>query len=214
MKIKRPAVVMLAATATLLTGCASGGSSSQPSSRHQSTMMGGMVMPDGSTMAAGGMTPGMVMPDGSTMAPGSPGTAPSEAAKMICTDETRDNIITVLSVSPDPRPVSSWKDGTYTCTYRFPMGPIVLSVHESADVPAAASYTDGVRRTMPSATDLVGLTQKAFGTRDGVVVLQKDNDTLRVDTSRLRPQADKLYAHRATFAYEIATIIMGCWTGG
>lgn len=38
--------------------------------------------------------------------------------------------------------------------------------------------------------------------------------TARVDTSRLRPQSDKLYAARDTFAYEIATVIMGCWTGG
>jgi hypothetical protein len=206
------AVAVLAAATAGLAACSSDAGSPRASASQQRAAAG-MVMPDGSTMAAGGMTPGMVMPDGSTMAPGSPGTAPSKAAKMICTDETRDNIITVLSVTPEPNPVSTWHGGTYTCTYRFPMGPIVLSVHESADVPAAAAYTDKVRRTIPGAKDLVGLTQKAFGTKNGVVVLQKDNDTLRVDTSALRPQSDKLYAHRDTFAYEIATVIMGCWTG-
>jgi hypothetical protein len=173
-------------------------------------MTPGMVMPDGSTMGA--MTPGMVMPDGSTMAPGSPGTAPSEAAKMICTDETRNNITTVLAVAPDPNPVSSWRGGTYTCTYRLPAGSIVLSVHESADVPAAIAYTTALRPSLSGAKDLVGLSDLAFGTADGLVALQKDNDTLRVDTSGLTKQS-KLYAHRADFAYEIAAVIMGCWTG-
>ena len=199
-----------ALVAALLAGCASGASSSTNSPGHRGTASG-MAMPASS---GAGMPAGMVMPDGSTMAPGSPGTAPSSAARMICTDETRDNIATVLAVPPDPKPASTWSGGTYTCTYRLPMGAIVLSVHESADVATAAAYTAGVRKAMPTATDLAGLTQTAFGTPDGVVVLRKDNDTLRVDTSALRPRSDRLYAHRAAFAYEIAAVIMGCWTGG
>lgn len=177
-------------------------------------MTSGMVMPDGSTMSAGAMKAGMVMPDGSTMAPGSPGTAPSDAAKMICTDETRDNIATVLAVAPDPKPASTWSGGTYTCTYRLPTGTIVLSVHQSADPAAAAAYTAELRKALPEASDLVGLTPTAFGTPNGIVLLRKDNDTLRVDTSGLRPRSDRLYQHRAAFAYEIAAVIMGCWTGG
>lgn len=197
MPTKMLAAAMLAAAAVSLAGCAFAANS-----RH--TPAADQMM----------MSPGMVMPDGSTMAPGSPGTGPSAAAKMICTDETRNNITTVLSMAPDPHPSSTWTGGTYTCTYRLPVGPIVLSVHESADVATAAGYTAAQRRTLPGAKDLTGLTQTAFGTTNGVVVLRKDNDTLRVDTSALRPQSDKLYTERATFAYEIATVIMGCWTGG
>lgn len=197
MPTKIRAAALLAAAAVSLAGCASAANS-----RH--TPAADQMM----------MSPGMVMPDGSSMTPGSPGTGPSDAAKMICADETRDNITTVLSTAPDPHPRSSWTGGTYTCTYRLPMGAIVLSVHESADAAAAESYTVAQRRTMPGAKDLTGLTRTAFGTTDGVVVLRKDNDTLRVDTSALRQQSDKLYAHRATFAYEIAAVIMGCWTGG
>src|SRR5579875_4151713 len=124
MPTKIRAAALLAAAAVSLAGCASAADS-----RH--TPAADQMM----------MSPGMVMPNGSTMAPGSPGTAPSAAAKMICTDETRDNITTVLSVAPDPNPSSTWTGGTYTCTYRLPMGPIVLSVHESADAPTAAGYT-------------------------------------------------------------------------
>lgn len=209
-KTKTLGLCLIAVAAVPLAGCSSAASSSPTSSSSQA-MTPGMVMPDGSTMGAAAMTPGMVMPDGSTMAAGAPGTAPSAAAKMICTKETRDNITTVLSVAPDPKPVSTWRGGTYTCTYRLPMGSIVLSVHESADDATAAAYTDGLRSSVPGAKDLAGLTKIAFGA-NGVVLLQKDNDTLRVDTTGLQPQS-KLYAHRADFAYEIATVIMGCWTG-
>lgn len=212
MKTKTLAACLLAAAALSLAGCAAAASSAPTPTRHQ-RMTPGMVMPDGSTMGAGEMTSGMVEPNGPTTAPGSPDSAPSKAARMICTDETRDNIATVLSVTPDPKPVSTWQGGTYTCTYRLPMGTIVLSVHESADIPAAAAYTNRLRPTIPGAKNLVGLTPTAFGTTTGVLVLQKDNDTLRVDTSALPPQTERLYQHRADFAYEIAAVILGCWTG-
>lgn len=217
MKTRALAVCLLAAAALPaaalpLAGCAATASSPPAPASHQ-RMTPGMVMPDGSTMGAGQMSPGMVMPDTSTMAPGSPGTAPSQAAKMICTDETRDNIATALSVTPDPKPAATWQGGTYTCTYGLPGGTIVLSVHESPDAPTAAAYTAGLRPSLPDATNLTGLTPTAFGTTTGLIVLQKDNDTLRVDTSALAAQTDPLYKHRADFAYEIAAIIMGCWTG-
>jgi len=212
-KTKTLAVCLLAAPALALAGCAADASKPSTSASHQ-PMTPGMVMPDGSTMGAGQMTPGMVMPNGSTMAPSSPGTALSEAAKMICTDETRDNIATVLSVTLDLKPVPTWQGGTYSCTYRLPTGTILLSVHESPDAPTAAAYTARQRPSIPDARDLVGLTKIAFGAPNGILVLQKDNDTLRVDTSGLSPQAGRLYKHRADFAYEIAAVIMGCWTGG
>lgn len=131
---------------------------------------------------------------------------------MICTDETRDNITTVLSVKPDPKPASSWRNHIYTCTYQLPEGPIVLTVHEAADVNAATAYTTAQRSTVQGEKDLTGLNPGAFGTQNGVVVLQKDNDTMRVDTSRLSPQS-KLYPRRADFAYNIAAVVLGCWNG-
>ncbi|GAB3486307.1 hypothetical protein GCM10027572_04160 [Flexivirga lutea] len=131
---------------------------------------------------------------------------------MICTDETRDNITTVLSVQPDPKPASSWRNHIYTCTYQLPEGPIVRTVHEAADVNAATAYTTAQRSTVQGEKDLTGLNPGAFGTQDGVVVLQKDNDTMRVDTSRLSPQS-KLYPRRAGFAYNIAAVVLGCWNG-
>lgn len=198
MKTRTPAsaVVLLATATIVLTGCAAAASTPHRSASHQ------------------GAASRTVTRDGSTVTAGSSDVAPSEAAKMICTDETRGNIATVLAVPLDRKPTSTWTGGTYTCTYRLPTGTIVLSVHESADAGTAATYTGGLRHAMPRATNLTGLTQTAFGTSDGVVVLQKDNDTLRVDTSGLSPQSGELYKHRNSFAYEIAATIMGCWTGG
>lgn len=210
---KTLAAGLVAIAGVSLAGC-SASASTPPSASSHASMTSGMAMPQASPKArAAEMTPGMVMPDGSTMAPGSPGTAPSEAAKMICTGETRDNISTVLSVEPEPNPASTWRGGTYTCTYRLPAGTLVLSVHESADVAAAAVYTKALRPGLTGAKDLAGLTDLAFGTTNGVVVMQKDNDTLRVDTSRIARPSDRLHQKRADFAYDIAAVVLGCWTG-
>ena len=103
-KTKALGFCLLAVAAGSLAGCTATASSSPTSSSHQ-RMTTGMLMQDDSTMGA--MVPGMVMPNGSTMAPGSPDTAPSKATKMICTDETREDITTVLSITPDPKPAST-----------------------------------------------------------------------------------------------------------
>lgn len=88
----------------------------------------------------------------------------------------------------------------------------MLTVHEAANDRAATAYTAQQRSTAVGEKDLVGLNPGAFGTADGVVVLQKDNDTMRVDTSGLSPQS-RLYARRAAYAYNIAAVVLGCWTG-
>lgn len=197
MKVRTAALGVALAATSLLAGCASGAAA-----------------PHGAATRPGEMPAGMVMPDGSTMAPGSPGTAPSAAARMICSAETRNDIAAILSVAPAPDPAATWRGGTYTCTYRLPSGTIVLSVHESPDGATAAAYTSGQRKAMPGARDLAGLTPIAFGTPDGLLVLRKDDDTLRVDTTALAPRSDPRYRHRAEFGYEIAAVILGCWTGG
>lgn len=205
-----PIVGALASTA-LLAGCASAAGS--PPAASNQTQSSSAAKHNASTPAASGMSAGMVMPDGSTMAPGSAGTAPSEAAKMICAKETRDNIAITLRTQVDKKPSATWKGGTYTCTYNQPAGPIVLTVHESPDVKSAAAYTARMRSAMPGAKKLVGLNPGAVGTKNGVVVLQKDNDTLKVDTSAVHPDSGRLYTHRDEFAYDIAAVLMGCWTG-
>jgi hypothetical protein len=193
----------LAAVAVLLTGCASAQSDSpsHPPSPAMEQMTPGMVMPDGSTMGA---------PAPSATAAGSSG--PSAAAQMICSADIRSAITTVLKLPSAPVARSSWVNHVYTCTYQLPMGELVLSVTESGTEASANAYLEGLRQRL-GAQPLIGLTPLAYGTGDGVVVLVKDTDTLRVDASRLPRQFGDQGQKRADFAYELASDILGCWTG-
>jgi hypothetical protein len=169
--------------------------------------------PPVSTLHAGaGMSPGMVMPDGSTMGAEADSSTrgPSAAARMICKAEARTTITKALGLKSAPASRSRWADNTYTCTYRLPQGAFVLSVKESASATAAATY---LRTRRGHAHRLSGLTPDAYGTTTGVVMLRKDNDVLTVDASTLPRIVGNQHAKRADFAYQIASDILGCWTG-
>jgi hypothetical protein len=163
---------------------------------------------------SGSMSPGMVMPDGTTMgAKPSPTGAPPALALMVCGDEIRGDLTKVLALPSPPASSSTWADGLYTCTYRLPDGPLVLTVKESADPAAAKAYYATARARSGSAEKAIGLTELAFRTPGGVVGLVKDNLTLTVDATGLPPQFGSQGQKRADLAYETATVILGCWTG-
>jgi hypothetical protein len=163
-----------------------------------------MIMPDGSTMGA----------DAPTSAGGAAGDGPSAAAQMICAAETRTDIKTVLTLKAAPVGEATWTGHLYTCTYTLPMGTLRLSVKESPDAATATSYYTTLRGRLGTTHDLAGLTESAYGTPEGTVVLRKDNDVLRVDVTALPAQFGAQHQKRADFAYEIASDILGCWTGG
>lgn len=193
MNVKLPALVAVAGL--LFAGCASGTSHTQGVNER--------------------MTRGMVMPDGSTMGAGAPATriGPSAAALMICARETRQSIATVLKLRSVPTPAARWTNPTYTCTYDLPQGRFVLSVRESATHAAATGYADQLRHHLHGVHSLAGLSDNAYGTSDGTVVVVKGADTLRVDTTALPAQFGSERQKRVDFAYEIASDILGCWTG-
>jgi hypothetical protein len=206
MKVRPRRGAIAVACALLLAGCAS--SHADPTDPSTSA---------GST-APQQMTPGMVMPDGSTMGastamatPPASAAAPSRAARMICSDEVRGDLADVLKAST-PTPTSRWAAPVFTCTYRLRVGTLVLSVRESADHARAKAFAGGERRRL-SAYPVAGLTDTAFQTRTGIVVLTKDNDTLLVDASRLPAEFGAEQQKRDAFAYEVASVILGCWTG-
>ncbi len=206
MKSRQARGTLLVACTMLLAGCASShadtGAKAAPSIRPGASMTPGMVMPDGSTMgasAAGART--------------SASSAPSAAARMICSTEIRKDIGTVLAVKSVPSATSTWSGHVYTCTYQLPMGAFVLSVKESADPRSAKAYAGVLRTRLGRTHSLAGLTDLAFGTSTGTVALVKDNDTLQVDATRLPAQFGSQQQKRTDFAYEIASDILGCWTG-
>jgi hypothetical protein len=199
----RQLLVGLSGLALLLTGCASGADS-------------GTAAAGGTTVAPEHSMAGMSMPPGHSMAGMSVAPArsePSEAAKMICSDDIRGQVRTVLGLTA-PAPVrSSWQNLLYTCTYTLPMGTMVLSVQESASKPAAADYFRSLRSRLGSTEPLLGLGEQAYATKTGIAVVLKDNMTLRVDTTDLPAVFGSQQQRRTDLAYEIASAVLGCWTG-
>jgi hypothetical protein len=202
------ALTLLAVGTVLLAGCASSHSGTAPAAA------GAPRSPQ--------MTPGMVMPDGSTMGAAKPSEvaaadnsdSPSAAEKMICAAETHSTITKVLGLKAAPTSRSSWRDHVYTCTYRLPMGTLIVSVKQSAGPAAAETYFREHQATLGATEKLDGLGQGSYGTKSGTVVLLKDNDTLTVDATRLPAVFGDEQSKRFDFAYELASDILGCWTEG
>jgi hypothetical protein len=150
---------------------------------------------------------------GASMAMAGMSDAPSDTAKMVCGDDIRAQVGQVLKLSRPPKTDSSWADQLYTCTYRLPMGPMVLSVKQSAGTAAAAGYFSNLRPTLGNTESLQGLGERSYGTGDGVVVVIKDDLTLKVDTTGLPKVFGANQQRRSDLAYEIASDVLGCWTG-
>jgi hypothetical protein len=168
------------------------------------------------------MSPGMRRPDGSIMGAGTtaaPSAAahtdrPSASAAMICNSEVRNDIIQVLALKTAPHSTARFVDHLYTCTYRLPAGPLVISVKDLADAPATSRYYITLRHMLGNPAAVAGLGQGAFGTSDGKIVLRKDSHVLQVDASGLPAVFGAQSEKRSDFAYEIASDILGCWTNG
>lgn len=159
-------------------------------------------------------TPGMVMPDGSTMgATAAPTGGPSPAALMVCSDDVRGHIQQALRLPSAPTGTGVWSGDIYTCTYRLPGGALVLSVREAKDRATTSRNLAAVKASTHATDNLIGLTPDASGDTDGIVVLSKDNDVLTVNASGLPEEFGPEQSHRPDFAYEIASDVLGCWTG-
>jgi len=146
---------------------------------------------------------------GMTMAPA--GSEPSAKSKMVCTGDVRDEVQSILKLSAPAPVATSWRDQVFTCTYTLPMGKLVLSVKESASKAAAASYFQAQRTRSGKTTALAGVGERAFATPAGTAVVLKDSATLQVDATGLPEVFGPQQQRRTDFAYEMATVVMGCW---
>jgi hypothetical protein len=133
---------------------------------------------------------------------------------MICADETHADITKILGLTTTPTSTATWAGHRYTCRYTLPMGALVVSVKQSADPAAAKSYFADLRMTLAPAQTLQGLGEASYGNAGGTVVLIKDSDVLTVDATALPPVFGAQQSKRFDFAYELASDILGCWTGG
>jgi hypothetical protein len=206
---------LLAVLSVLTAGCAGRPVTTQ-STHSVSTPPGpgvsaGMAMPPGMSM------PGM-SPAGDTSSLPSSGTVdgPSASAQMVCGPEIRADIVTILALRPAPTRTTTWTDHLYTCTYHLPGGPLVLSVKESPDVTSANAYFTALRQRLGITHPLVGLAglgNAGYDTSDGTVVVRKDDKVLKVDATGLPLKIGQHQQSRADLAYEVASDILGCWSG-
>lgn len=197
------ALGMLATLSVLMTGCAATSATTQPAH--------GV-----STSAMPAMSPGMAMPPGMTMPGNGTADSPSASAQMVCGPEIQADIATILTLRTAPATTATWADHLYTCTYHLADGPLVLSVKESSDVPAATAYFTTLREHLGTTQPLVGLAglgNPGYDTGQGTVVVLKDDKTLQVNATGLPNRVGQHEQSRADLAYEVATDILGCWTG-
>ena len=134
---------------------------------------------------------------------------------MICDSETRANVARLMALKSPPPAKATWVDHVYTCTYQLPVGALVLSVKESADVSTARSYFNELRRRLgPSKplTGMVGLGLPALENTTGTVLFLKDNATLEVNASAVPPRIGPDKLPRGDLAYAVATGVLACWT--
>ncbi|WP_395398529.1 hypothetical protein ACHMXB_11915 [Arthrobacter sp. UC242_113] len=138
---------------------------------------------------------------------------PSEASKMVCGQETKDDISSILALEQAPHAVDEWADSTYTCTYHLADGLLVISVKESPAPAAARKYFDALQGKLEAAPikGLANLGFPAAQTPDGSVVFLKDSSTLHVNATGLPPAVGPQKVAPTDFAYQVATTILACW---
>ena len=156
-------------------------------------------------------TVGTVPASGSNAGP-STGNPPASAA-MICDADIKSKVRGALGLAGPPSTEWRWSDGVYTCDYHLPMGRMRLQVTVLGGAPQARTLFDADRARTLGAKRLAGLGEGAFGTENGTVLVLKDNQVLVVDTTRLPQEFGANGQRRTDLAYEVASDVMGCWTG-
>lgn len=162
------------------------------------------------------MSAGMVMVPYSPVAAATRAAGPSQSARMVCSSEIRRDVATALALHAEPAPSATWADGLYTCTYHLPSGRLVLAVKQLKSGPSAHAYFDHVRQHLAPTQQIVGLASlglASFETPTGTVMFLKDDKTLEVDATSFSSRVGPALVSPTDFAYQIATDILGCWTG-
>lgn len=214
----------------VLTGCsatnaATGRSSARSGGVSTSVVSGampGMSMGPGQSMpgmsasgaSASGLSASGVSAAGQSAALASAAGKPTATALMVCSNDIKDKVKEVLALTARPEASSSFANEIYTCTYKLAIGPLVLSVQHSPNKAAAGGYFDGLRSKLGQTSTLDGLGEKAFGTPTGVAVVLKDDETLMVDATGVPAVFGSNQQKRTDLANEIASDVLGCWTGG
>jgi hypothetical protein len=217
-----PAAVLAISATLLLAGCASSASHSASalagSTSTTSSSVSVSTTPAPPVSSANGYASpsiGLITPDAKQVDDGG-GAATAAApalAKMVCGPEIKAAVAQALGVSPTLPTTPVWADPVYTCRYQLAQGPLILSVAQSSNDDTAAQYFERQKARLPDAADAIGLGEKSFANPNGITVVIKDNLVLTVDATGLPPVFGTNGQKRTDFSYEIASDVMGCWTG-
>ncbi|MCZ2402968.1 hypothetical protein IV498_07155 [Paenarthrobacter sp. Z7-10] len=159
MNIPKRHLAMLTAALILLSGCAA--SAADSASQRSPAPGAASLSPSASAPETSvSPSPSSDSPSASIKAAKSPAVGePTDATKMVCGQETQDNVAKILALQDKPKPVSSWMNQLYTCTYALADGPLVLTVKESANPAAAKKYFDALLTKISSSSPIGGARQ-------------------------------------------------------
>jgi hypothetical protein len=143
------------------------------------------------------------------------GPTPSVSAKMICRHETVAAIENLYEVRTQSTPHATWSGHRYTCTYRYPLGAVlVLWVKELPSLPATFAYMASLRHQLGDAQSLPNDGQGGYQTTAGWTVTRKDNKVLVVDVGGMPRRFGHPYpSARANLAQTVTQLIFACWRG-
>jgi hypothetical protein len=138
---------------------------------------------------------------------------PSKSAQMVCSPEAQQQILADATGVRVTQPVTAtWKDDLYSCRYMYGANFMVLSVKELANITETNRYFALLARQLGVSRN-VPIGPRGFVARNGSVVVQKDYKVLLVDVARLPQQFGEPIDSRENIALNVATAIIGCWTG-
>lgn len=205
MKQHKPLLATLGIAAMLLSGCATA-AGSVTAAPNVSTAAPPATSPEASHSSG---HHGQGSPSRGTTA-----NAPSAAALMVCGDQPKERLRSILDLGSDPHTINTWANSTFTCTYHLAEGALVISVQEATDKASARKYFDAMQALAKDATPIEGLANlgfPAYETADGSAVFQKDNFVLHVNASDLPPNLGPENITRNALAYQLSTTILACW---
>ncbi|WP_142059541.1 hypothetical protein [Pseudarthrobacter sp. B4EP4b] len=207
MKQHKPLLASLALSALLLSGCATAAGSVTAAPGVSMAAAVPATSPEVSHHGAGHHSQG-------SASPGTTANGPSAAALMVCGDQPKERLRSILDLDWDPHTIDSWADSTFTCTYHLAEGALVISVQEATDQASARKYFDAMQALAKDAAPIGGLANlgfPAYETPDGSAVFQKDSFILHVDASNLPPTLGPDNITRNALAYQLSTTILACW---
>jgi hypothetical protein len=137
---------------------------------------------------------------------------PSVSSKMICASEAQTDLADLIGERPKTPPKPTWSNHVYSCRYVYGEGVMALSVRELPSIPATARYFASLAVKLGKTQD-ADLGQGGFSTKNGSVVVRKDNKVMLVDISDLPASFGSPPDPSSDIALNAAAAVLKCWNG-